>query len=442
MLFILLTGAACFSNPPEEPPSPYSSQSVIPNSEQILAASPAPNDLWSSAEIDILRNLWLGSLPPLPSTPSNGVANNPQAAALGHRLFFDIRLSANNQIACATCHIPEFLFTDRQQVAHGTRPNQRHTMPLLGAAYNQWFLWDGHKDSLWAQAIEPIEAPDEQGSTRLHALHLIGKDEAYRTAYESIFGSLPDLSDFKRFPDSGGPVGHPLYQAAWEGMTPADQEIVTQIFANLGKAIAAYERLLQPGPGRFDRYVQALLEGDSTTMGQTLSAEEIGGLRLFIGRANCIQCHRGPLFSDQMFHNTGAPQGAAEILDQGRKVGVEKVVNDEFNCLSVYSEASEGDCQFLQAVRLDDDKQVYAFRTPTLRNVADTGPYMHAGQFATLEEILSHYNQAPSAPAGVTEIKPLNLSKTELVHLEAFLKTLSGPPATSPELLQPPQKTE
>jgi cytochrome c peroxidase len=410
----------------------------VPGRERLLEATPPSTSAWSPAEVDMLKSLWLGSLPSVPPDPSSAVADDPRAAALGHRLFFDARLSANNQISCATCHRPDLVFTDGRPQALGTQPHRRNTMPLIGPAYSTWLLWDGRKDSLWAQAIDPIESPDEQGSTRLHALHLIGRDESYRAAYEEIFGPLPDLSDFNRFPDSGGPVDYSPYRANWERMDPADQAAVTQVLVNVGKAIAAYERLILPGPSRFDAYVQAILEGDLETMKTALTADEIAGLRLFIGPADCVRCHHGPLFTDNRFHNTGVPQAEGPPPDEGRAAGLSRVLADEFNCLSQYSDAAEPDCLARRQAETETGR-VYAFKSPTLRNIAQTGPYMHAGQLATLRVVLDHYNQAPPAPLGQSELAPLGLTGTELAHLEAFLRSLSAPPASPPELLAPPE---
>jgi cytochrome c peroxidase len=218
-------------------------------------------------------------------------------------------------------------------------------------------------------------------------------------------------------------------------MTPADQATVTQIYANLGKAIAAYERLLLPGPSRFDTYVQAVLTGNIELAENTLAPDEVAGLRLFISQGNCIRCHSGPLFTDNQFHNNGIPMAEGLPPDEGRATGAQRVLADEFNCLSGYSDANKTECNPVQPA---DSNQVYAFRPPTLRNVAETAPYMHAGQIETLRDVLNHYNQAPPAPMGQTEVQPLNLLETELNQLEAFLHTLSAPPASSPELLTAP----
>jgi cytochrome c peroxidase len=210
------------------------------------------------------------------------------------------------------------------------------------------------------------------------------------------------------------------------------------VLANIGKAIAAYERLILPGPGRFDLYVQAILEVDSETMKTALTPDEVAGLRLFIGPANCIRCHQGPLFTDNRFHNTGVPPIEGQPPDEGRAAGLPWVLVDEFNCLSQYSDAAESDCVALRQAERETGR-VYAFKTPTLRNITQTGPYLHAGQITTLRAVLEHYNKAPPAPLGQSELAPLGLSGTELAQLETFLRSLSGPLASPPELLAPPE---
>ncbi len=113
-------------------------------------------------------------------------------------------------------------------------------------------------------------------------------------------------------------------------MTTGDQDAVSLIYANIGKAIAAYERKIMPGPSRFDTYVEALQNGDLATMETSMSPEEISGLRLFIGEAQCIKCHNGPLFTNNDFHNTGVPTAQGLPVDTGRALGVESVLTDEF----------------------------------------------------------------------------------------------------------------
>ena len=392
---------------------------------------------WTEAEVATLRSLWIGSLPPLPRDPSNAYADDPQAAAFGQELFFDARFSSNGEVACATCHIPDKLFNDGLPLGQGVGTMNRRTMTIISTAYSPWLFWDGRKDSQWSQALGPMESPVEHGGTRTQYAHLI--EEQYRAQYETIFGELPDFSDRERFPEVAGPVDDPSAHAAWDAMTIADRETVTQVYVNMGKAIAAYERLLVPGPSRFDTYVEALLNDDKETMQSALTRDEVAGLRLFIGRAQCIKCHNGPLFTNNEFHNTGVPAAEGLPADDGRASGVTKALSDEFNCLSKWSDAGENDCAELRFVVFTGEQLEGAFKPPMLRNIAESAPYMHAGQYTTLAEVLGHYNQPPLAPLGHSELEPLGLTITELAQLEAFLRALSGALNVSPEFLASPQ---
>lgn len=411
----------------------------------ILAASSAygheavTDTAWSAKEIAVLRSLWIGSLPALPPDPSNVVGDDPRAAELGHRLFFDTRLSSDGQVACATCHMPELAFTDGRKVGLGVGSGGRNTMTVLGTAYSPWFFWDGRADSQWAQALGPPENAVEHGGTRSQFAHLIAGDATYRAAYEELFGALPDLSDGDRFPPAAGPVDDPELRSAWEGMAPSDRDAVTRIYANIGKAIAAYERLLLPGPSRFDRYVEAVLQNDFERAQDLFTPDEEAGLRLFIGKGQCLRCHNGPLFTNNAFHNTSLPDPPERAPDRGRLVGVQQVVTDVFNCLGPYSDAASDDCAELRFVKTSDPHFDRGFKTPTLRSVSETGPYMHDGRLTTLWAVLDHYNRAPRQSAAPTELNPLNLSRPELAKLEAFLGTLDSPPRIPDRWLGPPR---
>lgn len=378
---------------------------------------------WSDAEVEILQTLWIGSLPPLPPDPSNQYADNPQAAALGEKLFFDIRFSSNGKVACATCHDPEKNFQDGLPRAQGVGMTNRRAMPIAGTAYSPWLFWDGRKDSQWAQALGPLESAVEHGGTRAQYAKLI--QAYYKDEYEAIFGALPDFSDASRFPEPAAPVSDETASANWETMTPKDREAVTRVYVNMGKAIAAFERNIMPGEARFDTYVEAILAGDDATARAILTSDEVAGLKLFIGDANCTRCHNGALFTDNDFHNTGVP--AIENLpeDTGRALGAQQVLADEFNCLSIYSDAAPEDCDALRFILAEGEALARAFKPPSLRDVTQRAPYMHAGQFTTLEGVLHHYNEAPSAPGGHSELEPLRLSETQLNQIIAFLGTLS-----------------
>jgi cytochrome c peroxidase len=151
---------------------------------------------------------------------------------------------------------------------------------------------------------------------------------------------------------------------------------------------------------------------------------------LFIGEARCTQCHNGPLFTDNEFHNTGLINLEGEQPDKGRAVGIRDVLEQPFNCRGAYSDDPARECTELDFARTGPEL-IGAFRTPSLRNLENTAPYGHKGQVATLAEMLAHYNEAPDAMIGRSEAKPLGLGKRELAYLEAFLRTLAAPASYS-----------
>jgi cytochrome c peroxidase len=354
--------------------------------------------------------LSMEALEPLPPDPSNRWADDKRAADFGHRLFFDPRLSANGRVSCATCHDPARQFQDGTPLAQGVGMTARRTMPVAASAYSPFLFWDGRKDSQWAQALGPLESPVEHGGTRAQYARVVA--EHYRADYERIFGSLPDLRG---------------------------RDAATAVFVNLGKAIAAYERRIQYGPSRFDGFVSSW-KANGTPPKDVLSGDEVAGLALFVGKANCVQCHNGPLLTNSEFHNTGVPRAAGLPDDHGRLPAIASVRNDEFNCRSRWSDAGERDCAELDVLPAPVAGLERAFKVPSLRNVAERAPYMHAGQFSTLAQVLEHYNHAPAAPSGSTELKPLGLSAGELRQLEAFLRTLSGALSAPARYLNPPQE--
>lgn len=377
---------------------------------------------WSADELKVLQSLSLSSLEPLPPDPSNRVADDARAAQLGKSLFFDTRLSGNGKVACATCHIREKDFQDGTALAKGMGTTTRRTMPIVGGAHSPWQFWDGRADSQWAQALGPLESGVEHGGDRTLYAHVM--ESYYRDAYTRLFGPLPRLDDLPR---RAGPVSDSAARAAWQRLTPARQGDVSRVYANIGKAIAAFERTLQLTPTRFDRYVDAELTGRGHSPDATLSSNEVAGLRIFIGKGSCINCHNGARFTDDHFHNTGVQLAAGLPVDSGRSVGVRQALAGEFNCLSRYSDAKPDDCAELQFAVTEGHELVRAFKTPSLRGVAERAPYMHAGQIASLGDVISHYNRAPSAPMGHSELKRIGMTSQERMQLEQFLRTLSAP---------------
>jgi cytochrome c peroxidase len=382
----------------------------------------------TSDELATLAELWLGNLPPPPVDPSNHWASDPRAAALGHRLFFDTRFSANGRVSCATCHKPELGFQDGTGLGVGLGTTRRRTMSVVGAAYAPWLFWDGRKDSLWAQALGPLEEPAEHGGDRWQYAALVARH--YRPEYEAVFGPLPALL----VAADNGQAGRASGRVRGGGRE--DAAAVTRVFANVGKAIAAYERLLVPGPARFDGFAASLAGGPASEEPR-LAPKEVAGLKLFVGKAGCVRCHGGPLFTDHDFHNTGV-SSVSMPPDRGRGEGRARVAVDEFNCRSPFSDSAADACTELRFLLPPGPELEGRFKPPSLRNVAERAPYMHAGQLPTLEAVVDHYDRAPAAPLGKSELRPLGLSPAEKAAIVAFLKTLSGPLAVDAVWLAPP----
>ncbi len=391
----------------------------------------ASRDGWTPAEVRTLATMRIGAMPPAAADPSNAVDPSPAAAAMGKRLFNDTRFSRNGAVSCASCHSPEKQFQDGLPVGKGVGTGSRRSMPIVGAGQGPWLFWDGRKDSAWSQALGPLEDSVEHASNRTRIARLVAAN--YTREYEAIFGRLPDLSGL---PQDATPNGDTNEKLAWEALPMARRQDVSRVFANMGKAIAAYEKTLHYGESRFDEYVK-LLSSREARASQVLTPAEVNGLRTFMGKGQCVTCHNGPLFTDQAFHNTGVPQRDASKPDGGRAAALVKVKQDEFNCLGPFSDAKPDACSELTFLSTASKELEGAFKTPSLRNVSLRPPYMHAGQFATIEEVIRHYVKAPAATVGHTELahgepghsqrKPIQLSEQEIQELVAFLGTLASP---------------
>ncbi|MEZ4299826.1 MAG: cytochrome c peroxidase [Polyangiaceae bacterium] len=389
----------------------------------VLASGCGPSGAaraWSEEERRAIGRLeWTGDLP---SDPTNRFAGDPRAAALGKRLFFDSALSRTGHVSCAGCHDPGRGFSDGREVSVGRSAGRRNAPSLLGAAYSPWLFRDGRKDSLWAQAMGPLEDPTEHALSRLDVVRRLAS--VYGPEYESTFGPLPVIDE--TWPESARPVPEDPSapeNAAWVALGPERQRQVNTAFANAGKAIAAWERLLVPGRAPFDEYARAVREGRESS---ALSPAAVAGLRLFVGKAGCVSCHDGPRFTLDGFHNLGLP-GRGEP-DRGRSAGASLVLADPFNCTGAFSDAPDrcAELGFLDPAFADFEG---AFRTPSLREVARTAPYMHAGQLATLADVVAFYDTLPGqAEIGHREatLRPLGLTETERAELVAFLESLTS----------------
>jgi cytochrome c peroxidase len=377
------------------------------------AVSAAGEPEWSAAELDILRDLTLSALPKLPPDPTNKYGDDRRAADFGQRLFFDKRLSSNGKVACATCHQPQRDFTDGKNVAVGVGTTARNAPTLVGASYNIWFFWDGRKDSQWSQALASLENPLEHNMPRERLIATIRRHPDLARGYLALFGALP---------------------------SPRNPDGINRAFANIGKAIAAYERQIKPGPAKFDRYVDAIVAGREPAAADKLSLDESEGLHAFISdqRGRCLRCHNGPLFTNQHFHNIGVVNPARAVQEQGRIAGVELARADEFNCLSKYSDAKPSDCAELTYARRNSPELRGAFKVPTLRNLSKTAPYMHIGNERALSDVMWHYRNLLSAHIGNNELDSFTITGAEFDQMEAFLRTLDGPLATPARYLQQP----
>lgn len=281
--------------------------------------------------------------------------DNPLSEArvsLGRKLFFDPILSADNTVACASCHKPETGFAGGAAKSHGIRGQltSRRAPTLLNRAYGTSFFWDGREETLEAQALKPIEDPAEMGAKLGDILKRLESDKEYQARF----------------------------RAAFEGGVTA---------ANLAKALASFERVLLRGDSAIDRF---RVKSDHAA----LTPAERNGLWLYESKARCWRCHGGANFTDEAFHNTGVGW-AKEPIDLGRFAVTKK----------------------------NPDKG--KFRTPTLRGVILTAPYMHDGSLKTLEDVVEFYNRGGGANPNLDAfIAPLGLSKEEISDLVAFLKAL------------------
>lgn len=397
---------------------------------------------WSKQQLAVLKTLWIESAKSEEDL-SNAVVDNPTAISLGHKIFFDTRFSANGKISCASCHQPEHFFSDNLDTGKGLKKLTRNTPSIVGASRNIWFFHDGRNDNLWSQAMGPLENPLEHGGNRSQFAHIIFSDPILRQEYSSLFGSIPDISNIKRFPKNAGPLKKESLLKAWQAMNKADQKIITDIFVNVGKVIAAYETQLQPAASRFDYYVKSLLDNNVDNMKKSLSENEIKGLQLFIGEGRCTTCHSGAMFSDQGFHNISVQPRISEKYDWGRYTGAKHVIQSPFNCRSEYNDTPSingvKQCDELKYMIMDRHETFGAMKTPSLRNVTRTAPYMHAGQYKTLKEVLNHYNEPPALTNRRSPLfRDIDLNDSKIEQLEEFLFTLESPVAADKKLLVKP----
>jgi cytochrome c peroxidase len=439
-----------------------------PRFSMLLGGAAAAVLLASACDQDILGinagftdNEWaqIRAIAPLATppvdNPSNSMQDDDDAARLGQMLFFDPDFSSavktdgpsgtkgqTGRVSCATCHDPNRYFIDSRTVggsSHGVDYTPRSSPALTNLGWYQWFTWAGRLDSLSMQGANAPEAPTDVASTRLFFAHVLFAK--YRDVYDAVFSSMPldpaldpAAADAARFP----PAGKPKAAASdpdgpWEMMTAADRKIIMQIMANCGKAIEAYERKLVTPGSPFQRYV----EGDHAA----LTDPQKRGLKLFVGKAACNECHNGPILSDNRFHNLGVPQTGDHIptADTGRYGDIPKLLGNPYRSEEVFSDDPAAGKTKLDAVRSNEtdgmgtalDFTKGQFRTGGLLNIAETAPYFHDGSMRTLDDVVWFYNNG-GGETGVysgtkdVKIKPLGLTDAEMSDLVAFLKSLTG----------------
>ena len=375
---------------------------------------------FTTEDLKVIKTL--SPLPEVPADPTNKVGLKSKAATFGEDLFNDWRLSRGEEFACQTCH----RVTDHLMSVRDDTPTDIPT--LWNLAYNDWFFFDGRADTMWAQALGPIENPKEHNFSRTEVAHLISSDLNYNKVYKELFGEIEDFSDKERFPEPGKPSkDDEEANKNWEKMTAKDRMAVNKVFANVGKALAAFQMTLVSQKTDFDVFVEGIKENDQKKI-NALSASAQKGLKLFVGKGKCITCHSGPAFTDSKFHDTQLPETDIDLgFKNARHGGVETVKKSIFNAAGPFSDDPNSNF----AKRLKNLEQEPAqkgkFKTPGLRNVDYTQPYMHTGQFRTLIDVINFYSDMKNAQdSDHPEIEPRNFTEQEKRDLIEFLKSISS----------------
>lgn len=364
------------------------------------SASGSPGNLLTFTSVEKARILQFGPWPvPWTPDPSNRVSGTPAAIALGRMLFFEPRLSGTGTAACSSCHAPERHFSDGRPRGLGFVELDRNTPGLLNVRLNRWFGWDGAADNLWAQSLRPILDKREMAASTSHVGTLMRGDAVLASAYEVAFGERPAQDD--------------------------------TVAVNVGKALAAFQETLVSGRTPFDEFRDALARGDAAAAGR-YPIEAQRGLRIFLGRGNCAACHFGPNFTNGEFGDIGMPFFAAPgRVDSGRYDGIRNLRASRVNLLGRYNDDPvRAPGTGTRHVSLQH-RNWGEFRVPSLRNLVHTGPYMHAGQLASLGEVVRHYselNEERLHADGERILRPLRLSPDEANDLLRFLETLSAAP--------------
>lgn len=344
----------------------------------LLFASLTSNAIATNITINGKKKHHIDALPPVTANPEN--MPTPERMALGQSLFFDNRISGSGTINCATCHVPNQGWTVQSPLspAHPGFFERRNSPTLLNVGYVDALIWDGRAPSLEKQAIGSTKNPLHKNRDIKELMEVFNNDPKMVRMFQAAYGKKPNIIDY-------------------------------------GKAIAVFQRhYIITGESPFDKY----MKGDQSA----LTEEEIQGMVLFKGKANCISCHNGSNFTDSGFYNVGLGKTVALDSEAHQKI---LRFDGKRKGLKEWETITTDTGRYLVT---HDPKDKGKFKTPTLRNLPDTRPYMHDGRFQTLDEVLNFFNRGGDNSENQTsQIKPLNLNKKELANLKAFLLALRGP---------------
>jgi cytochrome c peroxidase len=327
--------------------------------------------------------------------PSNRASGNRDAIEFGERLFFDRRLSSNGEHSCSRCHVPERNWTDGEARALGLARVDRDTPSLANVRLQRWFGWDGANDSLWAQSIRPLLDARELAMSAAQVASLVRGDADLACRYRRVFGAIPEGDE--------------------------------AVLVGVAKALAAFQETLASGRTAFDEFRDALGHGDAAGVAKYPESAQ-RGLKIFVGKGRCNVCHLGAAFTNGEFHDTGIPFFIEKgRVDPGRHAGIQKLRASAFNLLGAYNDDPERSTATGTRHVALEHRNFGEFRTPSLRNLALTAPYMHNGRLPTLRDVVNHYSTISADRLhadGEAILKPLHLSEGEAQDLVAFLETL------------------
>ena len=377
------------------------------NAAPAIARDRLPPELATLTDEEVSRIARMSPMTALPPDPTNRFADNADAAQLGHRLFFDTRLSPKG-VSCATCHDPAKYFTDGKPLGEGIGTARRNTPTVIDAARRRWIGWDGKFDSVWSQALSPLENPAEMGGSRARAHEVVRGDPALRGLYERAFGAMPE-------------------------------SVSDATTANILKALGAYQRKLISSEAPIDRFVAALKDPSAAGAGSldVLDPTARRGLATFVSKGGCYQCHRGPNFTDEEFHALGLSGANGRVPDDpARLAAVDFLQANPFNSAGAFSDAPDSPRAAMVRGLRRSGELFGQFRTPALRGVALTAPYMHDGRAATLEDVVRFYDTlegaSPLGHHGESVLVPLGLGEAGRADLVAFLRSLTPKPPADP----------